>query len=169
MELMVSAALCERPLNGSDPAVWSQRHSSAGEKNMLLEVPQSQQVTTSVSKCVCVSVLRKEECIVFSKIWSSRKPAAVVNKTETMFWFLSDIQQFHICIHTWRKKQNIRWSHLSHLSIFARVNRTCAFIQTVFNVHYDKLLPIWTFTFNSLDMTILINWHSRTRLYYKLT
>lgn len=64
----MSAALCERPLNGSDPAVWSQRHSSAGEKNMLLEVPQSQQVTTSVSKCVCECVKERGVYCVFKDL-----------------------------------------------------------------------------------------------------
>lgn len=95
----MSAALCERPLNGSDPAVWSQRHSSAGEKNMLLEVHQSQQVTTSVSKCVCACVKEIGVYYVFKDlIFKKTKFAAVVNKTETNV--LSEQFQNTFCIHT---------------------------------------------------------------------
>ncbi len=69
---------CVRALNCSDPAVWSQRLSSTGEKreekNMLLEAPQSQ---TSHYKCqqenACCRKRRVGEAVLCFLIWFSGK------------------------------------------------------------------------------------------------
>lgn len=76
-------------------------------------------------------------CVFKDLIFKKTKFAAVVNKTETnVLIFIRYATVSKHILHSHLKKIRHKVGSPQHLC------KNCAFIQTVFNVRYDKLLPI---------------------------